>query len=195
MKRTRTLIVDDHAPFRRAVENWLKELSGVEVAGSCATDCKALPPSAVQGVDLLLVGLGWENQRDLELAKRLKDELRARKLVLMSLFPVATEAATAFSGVADGLVSKTEIFHQLPELLAEFFDAGYRAREGTGQAKADGCVNGGGNTLAQGHAPVPAIPFIGSLKSPVSPARSSSLAGGPATAHDLIPPKKLLRFL
>lgn len=133
MERARTVIVDDHAPFRRAVENWLKEFSGVEVAGSCATDCKALPPSAIQGVDLLLVGLGGTNQGDLELAKRLKDELHARKLVLMALFPVAA-AAAAYSGVADGLVSKTEIFHQLPGLLAEFFDAGHGAPEGTSQA-------------------------------------------------------------
>lgn len=134
MKRARTLIVDDHAHFRRAVENWLKNFSGIEVAGSCATDCKALPPSAIQGVDLLLVGLGGTNQRDFELAKRLKNELSARKLVLMALFPVAAEATTALSGVADGLVSKTEIFHQLPKLLAEIFDAGHGARDGAVQA-------------------------------------------------------------
>lgn len=52
----------------------------------------------------------------------------------MVLFPVAAEATTAFSGVADGLVSKTEIFHQLPGLLSELFEAGTGAPDGSVQA-------------------------------------------------------------
>ncbi len=64
MKRTRTLIVDDHAPFRTAVEHWLKDFAVLEVAGSCATDCKTLPASASQGLDLLLVGLGGSKQSE-----------------------------------------------------------------------------------------------------------------------------------
>ncbi len=129
MKRTRTLIVDDHTPFRTAVEHWLKDLATIEVAGSCATDCSTLPASAGQGVDLLLVGLGTSGPGDFELARRLKADLQAHKLVLMCLFPLAEAAATAVAAGADGLVSKVEIFHELPVLLAEFFDAATGTRD------------------------------------------------------------------
>lgn len=128
MKRTRTLIVDDHAPFRTAMEHWLKDFAALEVAGSCATDCSTLPASAGLGVDLLLVGLGTSGQGDFELARRLKADLQARKLVLMSLFPPAEAAAAAVAAGADGLVSKAEIFHALPALLDGFFDAAISRR-------------------------------------------------------------------
>ena len=122
MQRTRTLIVDDHAPFRTAVEHWLKNFAALEEAGSCATDCSTLPASAGQGVDLLLVGLGSSGQGDFELARRLKADLQAHKLVLMSLFPVTEAAATAVSTGVDAVVSKTGIFYELPALLVTMFD-------------------------------------------------------------------------
>ena len=101
MKRTRTLIVDDHAPFRTAVGHWLKDFAALEVAGSCATDCSTLPASAGRGVDLLHVGLGSSGQADFELARRLKADLQAHKLVLMSLFPLAEAGATAVAAGAE----------------------------------------------------------------------------------------------
>lgn len=58
----------------------------------------------------------------------MKADLQARKLVLMSLFP-AGAAASALAAGADGLVSKVEIFHELPVLLAEFFDAATSSRD------------------------------------------------------------------
>ncbi len=122
MKRTRTLIVDDHAPFRNAVEHWLKDFAALEVAGSCATDCSTLLASAGQGVDLLLVGLGAAGQNEFEVARRLKADLQARKLVLMSLFPLAEAAAAAVSTGVDAVVSKAGIFYELPALLVTMFD-------------------------------------------------------------------------
>ena len=109
--------MDDHAPFRTAVEHWLKNFAALEVAGSCATDCSTLPASAGQGVDLLLVGLGSSGQGDFELARRLKADLQAHKLVLMSLFPVTEAAATAVSTGVDAVVSKTGISTNCPRCL------------------------------------------------------------------------------
>ncbi len=59
----------------------------------------------------------------------MKADLQARKLVLMSLFPLAGAAASALAAGADGLVSKVEIFHELPVLLHELFGVATSTRD------------------------------------------------------------------
>ena len=119
MRRTRVLIVDDHAGYRKALLDWMAHVGTVEAFG-CASDSEGLAALATKLPDLVLVGMGPPALRNYDVVRRLRAQLSASRIVVMSLFRVPAADTVLRGAGADAVIPKGEVIGALPRLLTEF---------------------------------------------------------------------------
>ena len=116
MRRTRVLIVDDHAGYRKALLDWMAHLGTVEAVGCTSEGLAALPTKAP---DLVLVGMGPPALQNYDVVRRLRARLTASRIVVMSLFRVPAAEAVLRGAGADAVIPKGEVIGALPQLLLQ----------------------------------------------------------------------------
>ncbi len=128
MQRPRTIVVEDHAPFRASVVDWLRGMDRVEVVG--AFESAQCTPRELAGLrpDLLLLGLEVARPAYLCLVARVKAAVRPPKLVVMSFFAVRELEAAVLALGADGFMPKDAVAEKLPVLLDQLFSPAAPAR-------------------------------------------------------------------
>jgi DNA-binding NarL/FixJ family response regulator len=119
MRRTRVLIVDDHAGYRKALLAWMAHVGTVEAIG-CTSDSEALAALATDTPDLVLVGMGPPALHNYDVVRRLRAQLKASRIVVMSLFRVPAADTVLRGAGADAIIPKGEVIGALPRLLAQF---------------------------------------------------------------------------
>ena len=121
MKRARTIVVEDHAPFRAAIADWLRGMDRAEVVGTFDSDQCTPRALAALRPDLVLLGVGIAAKANLSLVERIKAAASGAKLVVMSFFAVREFEAAVLALGADGFVPKDEVPARLPVLLRRLF--------------------------------------------------------------------------
>ena len=107
MALVRVLVVDDQAPFRRAMRSVVEETDGFEVVGEADTGEGSLAAAAELVPDLVLMDVHLPGIDGLEATRRLRAAARPPVVLLLSTYDEeAGEGFVAESG-ATGYVTKS----------------------------------------------------------------------------------------
>ena len=107
MSLVRVLVVDDQAPFRRAMRSVVEETDGFEVVGEADTGEASLAAAAELAPDLVLMDVHLPGIDGLEATRRLRAAARPPVVLLLSTYDEeAGEGFVAESG-ATGYVTKS----------------------------------------------------------------------------------------
>jgi SARP family transcriptional regulator, regulator of embCAB operon len=117
----RIAIVDGSPAFLTAAANHIADLAGYVLAGTSDTALQALTLVSSARPDVLLLDLGAQPVRGLEMVKRVKAGPGAPAVVAMTLFHTPEAAAAASRAGADALVGKESFVAGLRDALARLF--------------------------------------------------------------------------
>ena len=116
-KKMRALVVDDHPPFLMALTALLGGRSGVEVVGQAHNGADALTLAERERPDLVLVDFSMPGMTGAEVARKLKAEPWAPKVVVMSFHADTEYRDLALRAGADAYLVKTDMHRELLPLL------------------------------------------------------------------------------
>lgn len=116
-KKLRAIVVDDHPPFLMALVALLGNRSGIEVVGQGHDGMEALKLAESERPDLVLVDFTMPGMNGAEVARRLKAQPRAPKVVIMSFHAESEYRDLALHAGADAYLVKTDLHRELLPLL------------------------------------------------------------------------------
>ncbi len=120
MADVRVLIVDDQAPFRRAMTAVVEETAGFVVVGQVASGEESLDAVARLRPDLVLMDVNLPGIDGLEAARRLLSDAAPPVVLLLSTYDEDEGAAFVAESGAAGYVTKSAFG---PDRLVEGWDA------------------------------------------------------------------------
>ena len=113
----RIAIADASPAFLSAAATFISHLPGYTLAGTSKTAAQALALHP----DVLLIDLGAQPARGLEIVKQVKEKPGAPAVVAMTLFHTPEAAAAATRAGADALVGKDSFVASLRDALTRLF--------------------------------------------------------------------------
>jgi DNA-binding NarL/FixJ family response regulator len=113
----RILIVDDNETMRRAVKALLISRNGWEVCGEARDGLEAIERARELQPDLILLDISMPGMNGLEVARRIRKESVAVKILIMSQNEAAQFLPAAIGAGADGCIDKTQISTELPHAI------------------------------------------------------------------------------
>lgn len=116
-KKMRVIVVDDHATFCTAVVTLLDGHSGIEVVGQAHNGTEALQLAQVERPDLVLVDFNMPGMDGSIVARQLKAQSPAPKVVIMSFNSGPEYRELALLSGADAYLPKTDLHRELLPLL------------------------------------------------------------------------------
>jgi DNA-binding NarL/FixJ family response regulator len=119
----RVAIADDSPAFLAAAADHVARLPGFALAGTASSAGQALALVEASTPDVLLLDLGLEPKRALDLVRRVKAVPGAPAVVALALFHTPEAVVAAKRAGADALVSKETFVAGLKQALANLFPA------------------------------------------------------------------------
>lgn len=113
MQRTKTLIVDDDASFRRRVKGLLDTEPDIEVVGEAADGQEAILKARELKPDLVLMDVRMPGTNGINATRRLKDEMPELKVIIVSIFDLQEYREAAMASGASGYVVKKSLIKEL----------------------------------------------------------------------------------
>ena len=117
----RVLIVDDSAHFRRAAKALFELMPRVGPVMTTGSGEAALALIAGAAFDLVLLDCSMDGLNGLEVAKRLRGQPRAPRIVMASLYDEPEYRSAALAAGAAEFVSKVALAGDLEALLERLF--------------------------------------------------------------------------
>jgi DNA-binding NarL/FixJ family response regulator len=118
MDRVRILLVDASAEFLDSAAHFLSLEPRLEVVGRTRSQLEAADLATRLCPDLVLVDLGLAG---LAVARRVKDEAPAARVLLLTVYDLVGYEAILGKGLADGVLAKSRFGADLPPLLDAWF--------------------------------------------------------------------------
>lgn len=116
-KKMRVIVVDDHVTFCMAVATLLSSRSGIEVVGQAYNGTDALRLAEAERPDLVLVDFNMPGMDGADVARKLKAQSQAPKVVIMSFNAGPEYRELALLVGADAYLPKTDLHRELVPLL------------------------------------------------------------------------------
>jgi DNA-binding NarL/FixJ family response regulator len=120
MALVRVLVVDDQAPFRRAMRSVVEETGGFEVVGEVDTGEGSLEAAARLAPDLVLMDVHLPGIDGLEATRRLRAAARPPVVLLLSTYDEEAGVGFVAESGAAGYVTKSAFG---PDRLEETWSA------------------------------------------------------------------------
>jgi DNA-binding NarL/FixJ family response regulator len=118
----RILIADDNEHVRRGVRNILSSVPGWEICGEAKDGTEALQSAADLQPDLVLLDISMPGLSGLEVARLLRDQVPAARILIMSQHDPAMVLPHALEVGARGCVDKgrlaTDLLHAIQNIQA-----------------------------------------------------------------------------
>lgn len=105
----RILIVDDHAPIRAIVRDFLLPIEHWEVCGEAVDGLDALEKVQLLSPDLILLDLSMPRMNGLQAARRLRASKVRAPIVLFTLYANEIRNEDAVAAGISAVVSKTDL--------------------------------------------------------------------------------------
>jgi DNA-binding NarL/FixJ family response regulator len=112
-KRTRILLVDDHAVVRFGMEQLINRQADLEVCGEEEDAGKALSAITALKPDLVIVDISLKDSSGLELMRNLKAQFPRLPILVLSAHDESVYAEVAFRAGALGYLMKEEALEKL----------------------------------------------------------------------------------
>lgn len=117
MKKTRVLVADDHALFRKGVATLLRDADGFSVVGEARDGREAVAKAQTLTPDVVLMDIYMPGMDGLEAARRIKAAMPATKIVMLTVSEEDQSLFDAVKAGAQGYLLKSvepeELFHTL----------------------------------------------------------------------------------
>jgi DNA-binding NarL/FixJ family response regulator len=117
--KIRVFIVDDHPLVREWLTHLLRRESDIVVIGEAEEPDAALAAMRATPPDVAVIDVSLKRGSGLELIKRLRDELPAVEVVVLSMHDGVGDVARAFRAGATGYVMKRESTGQIVEAIRQ----------------------------------------------------------------------------
>jgi len=119
--RIRVLLVDDNNEFLEGISDWLAGGTKVDVVGRAYTGEEALLEVKRLTPDLVLTDFAMPDMNGFEVARKIKMEPDAPKVLIVTFHDSESLQLEAFAAGADGVVDKASVIeHLLPAILKLF---------------------------------------------------------------------------
>lgn len=118
MNSIRVLLVDDHAPFRKALEEFLRYYSGVEIVGHAADGFDAVRQTERLRPDLVFMDLTMPGMSGFEATRLIKTRHPQTRVVVLSSHTGEVYRAAAKEAHADGYIEKKSMKDDLCSFLS-----------------------------------------------------------------------------
>lgn len=116
-RHVRVLVADDHAVFRLGLRELLASHEEIEVVGEAATGEEALAKARETHPDVAVLDVRMPQMNGIEATKRLKEEMPALGVVVMSAVDTDAEIFEAIEAGANGYILKDEDPHTLLDAI------------------------------------------------------------------------------
>jgi DNA-binding NarL/FixJ family response regulator len=102
----RTMIVDDHALFRRGLEMVLDEEEGIEVVGQASDGSEAVEKAGESLPDVVLMDIRMPRSSGIEACRAMKDVVPSAKIVMLTISDEEEDLFEAIRAGASGYLLK-----------------------------------------------------------------------------------------
>lgn len=119
--RLRALLVDDNNEFLDGISAWIDGGTKLEVVGRADSGELALLEVKRLAPDLVLTDFSMSDMNGFELARKIKMEQDAPKVLIVSFHDSESLRLEAFAAGADGLVDKASVIEQLMPAILKLF--------------------------------------------------------------------------
>jgi DNA-binding NarL/FixJ family response regulator len=113
MAAQRILLVDDHALVRAGMRSLLHEIPGVEVVAEASDGAEALRLAAELRPDVVLLDIAMKGMNGLDAAARLREQLPAAKVIVLSMHTSEEYVLLALRAGAAGYLIKDSATSEL----------------------------------------------------------------------------------
>ena len=117
MNSIRILVVDDHAPFRRMLTDFLSSQGSVTVVGEAVNGLDAVQKTDELRPDLVLMDLSMPGMSGFDATKAIKEKHPETKVVVLSSHSGEVYRTAAFQSKADDFIEKNSMKLALRSLL------------------------------------------------------------------------------
>ncbi len=112
-------MVEDHALFRKTLEDFLESIEGVETVGNAADGLEAVEVCAELSPDLVVMDLRMPRLDGASACERLKELYPELRVILYSASPAWLATAAKRAG-ADDAIAQDDLFRDLPGAIKAF---------------------------------------------------------------------------
>jgi len=126
MNSIRILVVDDHAPFRRMLTDFLSSQGSVVVVGEAANGLEAVQKADQLQPDLVLMDLTMPVMSGFQATKAIKEKYPKTKVVVLSSHSGEAYRKAAFGAHADGYIEKDSMKGGLESIFEHDSNSGIR---------------------------------------------------------------------
>lgn len=99
MKKTKVLLVDDHALFRKGIASLLKEIEELEIIGEAGNGREALEKAKNLNPDIIIMDVEMPEVNGVEAVKQIKKELPQCTVVMLT---IADDDDNLFNSIKNG---------------------------------------------------------------------------------------------
>jgi DNA-binding NarL/FixJ family response regulator len=117
--KRKVLVVDDHPVFREGLVRVLNQEKDLQVVGEAANAHDALKEAAALGPDLVMIDISLEESNGLDLARALRDQIPAIRILVLSMHKENLHAERALRAGANGYIMKRESGSRLLEAVRQ----------------------------------------------------------------------------
>lgn len=121
MNTLRILLVDDHAPFRRFLAEFLRVYPGIEIVGEAENGLDAVRQAERLSPDLVFMDLTMPGMNGLDATRRIKENRPGTRVVVLSSHTGEVYRRAADDSHADGYIEKRSMKAGLSTLLSAEF--------------------------------------------------------------------------
>jgi len=120
MNSIRVLVVDDHAPFRRLLSDFLSSHSSVVVVGEAANGIDAIQKADELYPDLILMDIAMPGMSGFDATRAIKAKHPKTRVVVISSHVGEVYRKAAIDNSADGYIEKNSIKSALKAVLERY---------------------------------------------------------------------------
>ena len=119
-KKPRILIADDHAPFRKSLLAYLREIPSITVLGEAKDGIEACEMAIALSPDILVSDIKMPRQNGIETASVLKSKMPGIKIILFSMYE-NDEFVNGDLSSAGRFIPKQHLFERLVGVIEEIY--------------------------------------------------------------------------
>jgi len=117
----RLLLVDDNHEFVEQATQWLSGYQWIDIVGCASSGQEALDEVTRLQPDLVLMDVAMAGMNGLETTRRIKQQLSAPRIVMLTLYDIPAYREEAQAAGADGFVSKSALHTELLRAIDNLF--------------------------------------------------------------------------